>query len=70
MGCHLWGCTESDVIEATQQQQQQGTEHRTKIHTKYVQERENDVIKLKKKNLHHMSEVPKARLSYRRPFRM
>ena len=27
-------------------------------------------IKKKKKNLHHMSKVPKARLSYRRPFRM
>ena len=23
MGCHLWGCTESDTSEATQQQQQQ-----------------------------------------------
>ena len=23
MGCHLWGCTESDTIEVTQQQQQQ-----------------------------------------------
>ena len=48
---------------------QLSTEH--KIYTKYVQERENDVIKLKKKkNLHHMSKVPKARLSYRRPFRI
>ena len=25
MGCHLWGCTESDTTEATQQQQQQQT---------------------------------------------
>ena len=23
MGCHLWGCTESDMTEVTQQQQQQ-----------------------------------------------
>ena len=23
MGCRLWGCTESDTTEATQQQQQQ-----------------------------------------------
>ena len=23
MGCHLWGCTESDTIEVTQQQRQQ-----------------------------------------------
>ena len=23
LGCHLWGCTESDTTEATQQQQQQ-----------------------------------------------
>ena len=23
VGCHLWGCTESDTTEATQQQQQQ-----------------------------------------------
>ena len=28
MGCRLWGCTESDTTEATQQQQQQ---HRTKV---------------------------------------
>ena len=25
VGCHLWGCTESDMTEATQQQQQQHT---------------------------------------------
>jgi len=24
VGCRLWGCTESDTTEATQQQQQQG----------------------------------------------
>ena len=23
MGCHLWGCTELDMTEVTQQQQQQ-----------------------------------------------
>ena len=23
VGCHLWGCTESDTTDATQQQQQQ-----------------------------------------------
>ena len=28
VGCRLWGCTESDTIEATQQQQQQN--HKTK----------------------------------------
>ena len=26
MGCHLWGCTESDTTEVTQQQQQQQCE--------------------------------------------
>ena len=26
LGCHLWGCTELDTTEATQQQQQQKTE--------------------------------------------
>ena len=35
-----------------------------KIYTKYVQERENDVIKLKKKtNLHHMSKVQRPDLA-------
>ena len=27
VGCHLWGHTESDMTEATQQQQQKGTFH-------------------------------------------
>ena len=25
VGCHLWGCTESDTTKAAQQQQQQGS---------------------------------------------
>ena len=29
VGCHLWGCTESDTTEATQQQQQEAeAQHR------------------------------------------
>ena len=36
MGCHLWGCTELDTTEATQQQQPSRTKSPIFLSTKYI----------------------------------
>ena len=41
VGCHLWGCTESDTAEATQQQQQDFIFFFSFVHSPNIKEKQN-----------------------------